>query len=219
MHNVPTNAPIRTYILDLVYLSAALQGAGFDDLAARAQTAIAALKHQRAEYERAEELEVVATAAVSARDYQLDTSVTAAAALLKAHHPALFTTVFPATPSAVVKQAYDDEMRSVRAAVAHLATLPGTDPVRTAFASRLDAHVHALEQSLAQKDDVLTQFAVVRSAVDRAKSDANALRLALYAELLTRTGDKKVTGSFFRPAPPASAPAPAAPPADPAPTH
>ena len=148
MHNVPTNAPIRTYILDLVYLSAALQGAGFDDLAARTQTTIAALKHQRAEYERAEELEVVATAAVSARDYQLDTSVTAAAALLKAHHPALFETVFPQSPSAVARQAYDDEVRSVRAAVAHLATLPAADPVRTAFADRLDAHAFVENQLL-----------------------------------------------------------------------
>jgi hypothetical protein len=198
MHALAATLSIRGYQLDLVYLNATLQAAGHNDLARPVQDKISALKHQRAELERAEELEVVASAAVAGRDLTLEEIFKNAAAHVKAHHPEDYDHFFPKRASSVTESALRAEIQAVRTLATNFSTLPADDATRVEFTPKLTRGAEELEQAITQKDTVLQNFALVRNSLDRVRAEVNALRLETHAQLVHRTHDKKVADHFFR---------------------
>jgi hypothetical protein len=199
MRNLPAAAPIRTYYLDLVFLNASLQAGGHVDLATDTQKELASLKAGRDSIERAEELEVIATAVIAGRDATLDDLVKTCAAHVRAHDPDQYDDLFPKAPSRVTELGYREEIKVVQTLVAQLGTLEDDDPVRVQFVPQLTSAAGVLEGALNDKDVVLRNVAVLRLGLVSARAKASVLRTRIYGELVKRMGDKKAADKFFRP--------------------
>jgi len=198
MRQISTSASIRAYLLDLVYLNATLTAGDHISLATRVQAEIETVRAERAELERAEELEVIAQAFIAGRDVTLDTGLIEAGKFVRAHHPEEYKALFPKAPSDIAVSAYRAEIANVRTVVAKLDQLPDNDSVRGEFSPRLAAAAAALETSIEEKEDVSRGVALVRLKLEKRRAAVNLLRTEIYADLLKLMKAKRTADRYFR---------------------
>ena len=202
-------SPLSMFRWDLIYLYAGLNAEEErPDILALAPCVLDLfnqLQAERAAFEEAENMLVVALALRARRDRKVDAKTVALGGVARATDKAVYGRLFStASPTEVTKMALDRQLQENKRIAKELSALPVDHPHRAQYAEGLDADIEALEKADAAVDDAEVSLSLARSKVRQVKLHIDKQRLDVHAKLLQILADKKAADSYFRPG--ASAP-------------
>lgn len=195
---------LATFRWDLIYLFASLnaeeENLEIKSLAPLVLDLFHHLQTERAAFEEAENMLVVAFALRSRRDRKVDAKTLAIGGVARATDKAVYGRLFPtANPTQVTKMALDRQLQENKRIAKELGDLPVDHPLRAQYAVGLDEDIAALEKADETVDEAEVSLALARSKVRQMKLHIDKQRLDVHAKLLQLLGDKKAADSFFRP--------------------
>ena len=197
MNALPTNAPLRAYVLDLTFTAVALRAGGHADLVGEVDAALAELRARVEEDAKLEERALDAHARLAGKDAALDELYKQASNTVREKHPSEYGRFFPKPVARVAEGDLVEEIDAVRALVAELVTLEANDTLRTELRPRLAKALEEVEGAMKARDAVLQEIAPARSALEDLRAKTNQLRETLHAKLADATHDKKTPDKFF----------------------
>lgn len=204
MRLLGSDSSLAAFRWDFVYLLAQLttdERPGVPDLAAPIEQAMNATETRRVALEQAQSAAITALALVAKRDKGRDRLIVKMGGVARATDPAAYKRLFPKlNPSQTAKLGTDAETVEVTRILAELNGLEMAHPLRTTYATTLNAAQTALAAARSQSNAADVALAVERSHVTRCKQEWDKLRLETNGKLVALLADKNETDAFFRPA-------------------
>ncbi|MDI3286907.1 hypothetical protein [Polyangium sp. 15x6] len=204
MRLLGSKSPLSTFRWDLIYLYAGLNAEEerpeVRDLAPAVLDVLQQLQTERAAFEEAENLLVVALALRARRDRKVDKKTLELGGVARATDKEVYALLFPnANPSQVTKMALDRQLKENKRIADELGALPDGHPLRAQYEVGLKEDIDALEKADAAVDTAEVSLSLARSKLRQLKLHIDKRRLDVHAKLLQILGDKKAADSFFRP--------------------
>lgn len=198
-----TKAPIAAFRWDLVYLLAQLgadERPGVSALAGPIQALRARLDDERAAFEQAEDVAIVASALLRKNDKRRDGMLVEAGGVARAIDKEVYAALFPRlTPTATGRLGIAAESAEVKRILGEMARLAPEHPVREAYEQDLAAVEAAVVAAGGQSNEAVTALALQRSQLQRFKLELDQGRLETHGRLLALLKDKSEADALFRP--------------------